>query len=91
MPPAEAHSGSNSDSILAFLPDTHKWVEMRVPYPLGFYPRGMDARIDNAKAGWKGREMWSVNATATPWHQETGEGSFEKVVKFQVRPNPLAE
>ena len=82
--------GSNSDSILAFLPDTHKWVEMRVPYPLSFYPRGMDARIDDAKAGWKGREMWSVNATATPWHQETGEGSFEKVVEFQVRPDPLA-
>ena len=50
----------------------------------------MDARIDDTKAGWKGREMWSVNATATPWHQETGEGSFEKVVKFQVRPDPLA-
>src|SRR6185312_8036509 len=82
--------GSNSDSILAFLPDTHKWVEMRVPYPLSFYPRGMDARIDASKAGWKGREMWSVNATATPWHQETGEGSFEKVVEFQVRPDPLA-
>jgi hypothetical protein len=82
--------GSNSDSILAFLPDSQKWVEMRVPYPLSFYPRGMDARIDDSKAGWKGREMWSVNATATPWHQETGEGSFEKVVKFQLRPDPLA-
>jgi hypothetical protein len=82
--------GSNSDSILAFLPDSHKWVEMRVPYPMSFYPRGMDARIDDAKAGWKGRELWSVNAIATPWHQETGEGSFEKVVKFQVRPSPLA-
>ncbi|HLG87026.1 MAG TPA: carboxypeptidase-like regulatory domain-containing protein [Alphaproteobacteria bacterium] len=82
--------GSNSDSILAFLPDSRKWVEMRVPYPLSFYPRGMDARIDDPKAGWKGREIWSVNATATPWHQETGEGSFEKVVEFQLRPDPLA-
>ena len=33
---------------------------MRVPYPMGFYTRGMDARIDDPKAGWKGRGIWAV-------------------------------
>jgi hypothetical protein len=25
------------------------------------------------------------------WHMEGGKGSKSKIVKFQVRPNPLAE
>ncbi|CAI7997956.1 Acylamidase [Geodia barretti] len=35
-------TGSTSDSLLAFLPDTEDYVILRVPYPLGFYSRGMD-------------------------------------------------
>jgi len=27
----------------------------------------------------------------TPWHQEGGKGSRPKVVKLQMRPNPLAK
>ena len=30
------------------------WLVFRVPYPLGFFSRGMDGRIDDPKAGWKG-------------------------------------
>jgi len=82
--------GSETDSLVAYLPDSKKWVEMRVPYPLGYYPRGMDVRIDDAKAGWKGRGIWTNNGTTPLWHQETGEGSNGEVVKFQLRPNPLA-
>jgi hypothetical protein len=83
--------GSNSDSLIAFLPDTQKFVVMRVPYPMGFYPRGLDARIDDPATGWKGKALWSDNSETALWHQETGEGSYGKVVKFQMRPDPLAD
>ncbi len=83
--------GSNSDSLIAFLPDTKKFVVMRVPYPMGYYPRGLDARIDDPNTGWKGKAIWSDNSETALWHQETGEGSYGKVVKFQLRPNPLAD
>jgi hypothetical protein len=66
-------------------------VHLRVPYPLGFYARSLDGRIDDAKAGWKGRGVWTSNNIVPIWHQETGEGSTEVLAHFQVRPNPLAE
>ena len=47
-------NGTNSDSLLALLPDG-RWVVLRVPYPLGFFSRGMDGRIDDPNGGWKGR------------------------------------
>jgi hypothetical protein len=50
----------------------------------------MDGRIDDAKAGWKGRGLWSTVSTRAPFHMETGKGTTSKVVKFQVRPDPLA-
>ena len=40
-----------------------KFIELRVPYPMGFFAKGLDGRIDNAAAGWKGRELWSTYAT----------------------------
>ncbi len=83
-------TGSNSDSLLAFLPDEEEWVVLRVPYPRGFYPRGLDGRIDDPKIGWKGRGLWSTYAEIPLWHQEDGFGAYSKVVQFQLRPNPLA-
>jgi hypothetical protein len=62
-----------------------------VPYPLGFYARGVDARIDDPKAGWKGRGLWATNNLTPIWHQETGEGSELSAVQFQLRPDPLAQ
>ncbi len=32
-----------------------KWVVLRVPYPLGYYNKSINGRIDDPKAGWKGR------------------------------------
>ena len=83
-------TGSNSDSLIAMLPGG-KFVNFRVPYPMGFLPKGMDGRIDNPKGGWKGRGIWSVYGGQVMWHQEGGKGETSKVVKFQVRPNPLAK
>ena len=50
-------AGSGSDSLLALLPDTGEWVVLRVPYPLGFFARGLDGRIDDPAGGWKGRGL----------------------------------
>ncbi len=41
-----------------------KMILLRVPYPLGFYAKGFDGRIDDPKAGWKGRGLWSSSGTA---------------------------
>ena len=53
-------NGTGSDSLIALNRQTNQFVYMRVPYPLGFYTRGMDFRIDDPKAGWKGRERTIV-------------------------------
>jgi hypothetical protein len=83
-------TGSNSDSLIALNPATNKWTYFRVPYPMGFYARGMDGRIDDANAGWKGRALYSNYGTHFVWHIEGGKGTKGKLVKFQVRPDPLA-
>jgi hypothetical protein len=83
-------TGSNSDSLIALDPNTKKWTYFRIPYPLGFYSRGMDARIDDANAGWKGRALYSNYGTHFVWHIEGGKGTKGKIVKFQMRPDPLA-
>ncbi len=83
-------NGSGSDSLLALDPQTEEWVVMRVPYPMGFYSRGLDGRIDDQDAGWKGRGVWANYGTNFNWHTEGGKGTTSKMVKFQVRPNPLA-
>jgi hypothetical protein len=80
--------GTNSDSVLAFLPKEEKWVVIRVPYPMGFYARDVDGRIDDPKAGWKGRTLWAPYASAAMGHQENG--ALSHVASFQMRPDPLA-
>jgi hypothetical protein len=82
-------TGNGSDSLLAL--QNGKWVVMRVPYPLGFFAKGMDGRIDDPNTGWKGKGVWTTWGTRTPFHSETGKGTMAKVVHFQVRPNPLAD
>ena len=82
-------TGNSSDALLALV--NGKWVVMRVPYPLGFFAKGMDGRIDDAKTGWKGKGVWTTWGTRTPFHSETGKGTTSKVVHFQIRPNPLAD
>ena len=83
-------NGSGSDSLQALLPETGEFVTMRVPYPMGFFSRGLDGRIDDPDAGWKGRGVWANYGTNFNWHTEGGKGTTSKMVKFQVRPDPLA-
>jgi hypothetical protein len=81
---------TNSDSIVALPEGQSKFVTLRVPYPMGFYTRGLDFRIDDAKDGWKGKAMHATYSSGVQWHQEGGEGEYSKEVAFQLRPNPLA-
>ncbi len=82
--------GSGSDSLLALLPETGEWVVLRVPYPLGFFARGLDGRIDDPNAGWKGRGLWANYGSNLNWHIEGGKGMQSSVIHFQLRPHPLA-
>ena len=83
--------GSGSDSLLALLPETGEWVVLRVPYPLGFFARGLDGRIDDPDAGWKGRGLWANYGSNLNWHIEGGKGRRSSIIHFQLRPHPLAE
>ena len=82
------NTGNGAEGLLAL--QDGEWVVLRVPYPLGFYTKWMDGRIDDADAGWKGRGVWATYSTRAPFHLETGKGTSSKVVHFQLRPDPLA-
>jgi hypothetical protein len=58
---------------------------------MGFFSRSASGRIDDAKTGWKGKGVWSNFSTYAPWHVEGGKGTLPKMVKFQMRPDPLAK
>jgi len=81
-------TGNMADSIEALVDG--KFVTLRVPYPMGFHAKGLDGRIDDPSLGWKGRGLWSTYAGRAPYHIEGGKGTTSKVVKFQLRPDPLA-
>jgi hypothetical protein len=82
-------STANENDGFAALVDG-KMITLRIPYPLGFYAKGLDARIDDPQAGWKGRGLWSSEGDRTPWLKEGGKGMTPLAVHIQVRPDPLA-
>ncbi len=83
--------GTGSDSLKLYKPDTKEWVVIQVPYPMGFYTRDIDGRIDDPKTGWKGRGLWASTETRVIWHAEGGKGQTPQMVHFQIRPDPLAK
>jgi hypothetical protein len=82
------NTGNASEALLAL--HDGEWAVFRVPYPLGFYTKWMDGRIDDPDGGWKGRGLWATVSTRAPFHMEGGRGTTSKVLKFQLRPDPLA-
>lgn len=82
-------TGNLFDGVHALVDD--EFVTLRVPYPMGFYTKGFEGRIDDPDAGWKGRGLWVPEGDRTPWLKEGGKGSKPIVVHFQVRPDPLAK
>jgi hypothetical protein len=83
------NTGNASEGLLVL--KDGKWVVLRVPYPTGFYTKWLDGRIDDPKAGWKGRGLWTTISTRAPFHMETGKGTTSKVIRFQMRPDPIAK
>ena len=81
-------TGNMNDALLALVDG--KFITLRVPYPIGYFTKWMDGRIDDPNAGWKGKELWTTFSTRTVFHLETGKGTLPKVVRFQLRPDPLA-
>jgi hypothetical protein len=81
-------TGNLNDGLIAFADG--RMVLLRVPYPMGFYSKGFDGRIDDPEAGWKGRGLWAANGDRTPWLIEGGKGSRPLAAHFQLRPDPLA-
>jgi len=82
-------TGNTSDALFAYTDG--KFVTLRVPYPMGFFAKGMDGRIDDPKAGWKGKGIWATYSGSASTHIEGGKGQTPKVIHFQLRPNPIAD
>ncbi len=82
-------TGNLNDGLIAL--KDGRMITLRVPYPLGFYAKGFDGRIDDPAAGWKGRGLWAANGDRTPWLIEGGRGTKPLAAHFQLRPNPLAK
>ena len=82
-------TGNLSEGLLAFVDG--RFLTLRVPYPMGFYAKGMDGRIDNPNGGWKGKAIYAPYSTRAPFHVEGGKGTTSKLVKFQMRPDPLSK
>ena len=85
VPIASANGG---EALVAVVDD--KLINLRMPYPLGFFTKNVDGRIDNPKAGWKGRALWTTTGTRAGFHNEGGVNNYPKVYKVQMRPDPLA-
>jgi hypothetical protein len=81
-------TGNLNDGLIAF--KDGRMIVLRVPYPMGYYAKGFDGRIDDPKAGWKGRGLWTTNGDRTPWLIEGGKGTHPLAAHFQLRPDPLA-
>ncbi len=81
-------TGNENDGFDALVDG--KMIVLRIPYPIGFYAKGLDARIDDPGAGWKGKGLWSSEGDRTPWLKEGGKGMLPMAVHIQIRPNPLA-
>jgi hypothetical protein len=95
-------TGNQSDSLHALVGG--RIIELRVPYPMGFFAKQIDGRIDDPARGWKGRGLWVTSGNRTPVHieginapQPGAPGDTEQtqssplVVQFQLRTDPLAD
>jgi streptogramin lyase len=80
-------TGTSSDALFMFDPKTEQFTVFRMPYPMPFFTRGLDGRIDNAGAGWKGRGIWASYNSYLPKYSETRIGYISHI---QLRPDPLA-
>jgi hypothetical protein len=79
---------NGGEALLALV--NGKFVSLRVPYPMGFFTKNMDGRIDDVNASWKGRGLWTTSGTRAMFHNEGGKEQSPKAYHIQIRPDPLA-
>jgi hypothetical protein len=82
-------TGNLNDGLIAY--SNGRMVVLRGAYPLGFYAKGFDGRIDDPKQRWKGRGLWAANGDRTSWLIEGGKGTKPLAAHLQLRPDPLAK
>ena len=80
--------GNLNSAIFALV--NGSFINFTVPYPMGFFPKNVDGRIDVGNADWKASGLWSTYGTRTMFHLEGGAANRPRAVRFQLRPNPLA-
>ena len=84
------NTGNASEGLLAL--KDGKWVVLRVPYPMGFYTKWLDGRIDDPNAGWKGRGLWAHDQHARAVPHGDGQGHDEQGdASSSCGPDPLAK
>jgi len=49
-----------------------KIILLRIPYPMGYYAKGLDGRIDDPNAGWKGRGLRIFHRYLSAWARHRG-------------------
>ncbi len=81
-------TGNMSSSYFALV--NGKFVTVHIPYPMGFFAKWAEGRIDDPNAGWKGKGLWATDSTRTVFHLEGGKENRPKVYRIQLRPDPLA-
>jgi hypothetical protein len=81
-------TGNLNASLLALVGG--KFVDLAVPYPSGFFATGMEGRIDDPASGWRGRGLWANYTARTGLRLEDGKENRPRLVRFQLRPDPLA-
>lgn len=82
-------STNGGESLLAWV--NGQFVNLHVPYPMPFFTKNVDGRIDDPAAGWKGRGLWTTSGTRANFHGEGGKEASPKVIRVQIRPSPLAD
>jgi hypothetical protein len=73
-------TGNLADSLEALVDG--KFITLRISHPKGCHANGRDGRIDDPKAGWKGRGVWSAYGGRATNHIEGGKGT--KPMSFEV-------
>ena len=66
-------TGTTSDAQFVFDPKKETFVVFHVPYPMPYYARGLDGRIDDPNAGWKGRGLWMTYSSYLPRFTENAQ------------------
>ena len=68
----------NTDAIEVLNPQTKQFVTLRVPYPMGFFPRSANGHIDDPKVGWKGKGLWRNLQATRAGIEKAGQKHYQR-------------